>query len=107
LGITGGGEIFELGGTPVLGVRTRGVEHRRIRLYPNPASGVVVLENSTWDTSISGYNVRDFLGRTIAAQWGLNRKVVTLNLKSQQAGPCFIEVFLSDGTRVTEKILLL
>jgi len=103
----GGIEIFELGGTPVLGVRTRGVEHRRIRLYPNPASGVVVLENSTWDTSISGYNVRDFLGRTIAAQWGLNRKVVTLNLKSQQAGPYFIEVFLSDGKRVTEKILLL
>lgn len=102
----GGIEIFELGGSPLLGLRSQKNDLCKVHVYPNPASEVAVLENKTFNSSITAYTFRDYLGRTVESKWNLNASILTLNLMNYPPGPYFVEIFLSNGKRHAEKLIL-
>jgi hypothetical protein len=102
----GGIEIFTLEGSAVIGISGSGTNGSKIKIYPNPSSGFFMLENNTQNASIGAYRVKDLLGRSVAAKWKLNAQAIQLDLTCCQAGIYFVEVFLSNGKRHTEKLIL-
>jgi len=103
----GGLEIFTLEGSAVIGIPGSVTNGSQLNIYPNPSSGFFILENNTQNASIGAYRVKDFLGRSVVAKWKLNAQAIQLDLTCCQAGVYFVEVFLSNGKRHTEKLILL
>ena len=102
----GGIEIFALGGSPLLGFRNQKINLCEVNVYPNPSSGVFVVENRTLNSSIAAYSIRDFLVRTVESKRDMNTNIITLYQINYHPGPYFLEVFLSNGKRHAEKLIL-
>jgi len=102
----GGVEIFTLEGSAVIGVMDIQNVDSRISVYPNPSSGLFIVKTKSNNDWITGYAIKDILGRNIALLSHLNSKKLSLDLSEYREGVYFIEVLLSNGHRQVQKIIL-
>ncbi|MBL4734418.1 MAG: T9SS type A sorting domain-containing protein [Flavobacteriales bacterium] len=102
----GGIAIFTLEGSAILSVNdTRHIPFE-IRIYPNPTSGIIVLESVSTNLPITSYRIIDLPGRSVMSETGLNRQSISIDLSTCKEGLYFIKVQARDGQFHTRKVIL-
>jgi hypothetical protein len=88
--------------TIVTGMDEKSVETARVRVFPNPSSGIINISSNGF---IHGVKIVDLSGRECLLQQALNAQHVTLQLPQLPAGVYFLTVQLENGSRATTKFI--
>ncbi|MFT5819659.1 MAG: hypothetical protein ACI8ZM_000884 [Crocinitomix sp.] len=101
LGITG--ICYESDTTILVGAGLDESKTQFISIYPNPADEFVMVSSTDPIQAIQIYTIA---GGLVYSMPNINKKQVTLDTRELEQGLYLVEMFLSDGTRVIEKVIL-
>lgn len=96
------GGIYRYEDDPASGVSVEELNHSSIQIYPNPAKGGISL--STNDGILESMQIVNLQSQVVANQEiGLSK--TTIDVSSFPSGIYFITVLMSNGERITKKII--
>jgi hypothetical protein len=75
-------------------------------MYPNPSTGRLFVELKNTDLSISKVQIFDLAGKVVLAETVTNiNNIQQLNASRLDAGVYFVNVVLSNGEQLTNKVI--
>jgi hypothetical protein len=77
-----------------------------VKMYPNPSTGKLFFELKNTDLSISKVQIFDLAGKVVLAETVTNiNNIHQLNASRLDAGVYFVNVMLSNGEQLTNKVI--
>lgn len=100
--VTGGGWQAEMSCALPNGITTTSIIHN-IKLFPNPSSGIVNIENSNNEEII--IEICDLLGKTINTKIISANAITLIDLSTQSNGMYFLKFISSNGSETKRMVL--
>ena len=99
-------KVMQIGNWESVNVEELYMDGQDATLYPNPASGEVMVKSNNPLSSINRVELLDINGRVVYARNGLNENFINVSLSSFASGLYLARVTLEDGTLVQQKLIV-